>query len=461
MRAKQEQPMISNEAKKTRDQPNLTECQSCGLRISSHKRLEILYSEWRIILLCTKCFNLVESSRICSYCFRQSSDKTKCFRCCQCKRVVHKSCFAKRKAVTPWSYSSCDGGGDFSVCIDCWVPNSVASKRGGVCRDSKRNSGRVLGRSLEDANCVVQEKVEAAVRARDLAVRKALEERNEADVARKALDMVANNGFIKENNDVDDFELAFQLHRAINSSPRISSNLCLVNSSCLGVARRGEGNGKTRITNSDFRNPSAYGKLNDFLSKSVDLECRKSNGIGDGKIRANAKKDGNAGKCSKMGEQSFFSKLIDSRGNDHSVNSGSQSFRERNESMTPDDKSCKRKNDRYLLKYSRRKLDESSSMNACTQDLHLSNGTAAKLSKAQLSFFQHLKYFLNKRKLFPTALTTKQSQSKEGTHHKIKWKDYQQAADLSLNILLGYMWFSRDPVDPRRTVYVVFGIYAE
>jgi len=358
MRAKQEQPMISNEAKKTRDQPNLTECQSCGLRISSHKRLEILYSEWRIILLCTKCFNLVESSRICSYCFRQSSDKTKCFRCCQCKRVVHKSCFAKRKAVTPWSYSSCDGGGDFSVCIDCWVPNSVASKRGGVCTDSKRKSVRVLGRSLEDANCVVQEKVEAAVRARDLAVRKALEERNAADVARKALDMVANNGVVKENNDVDDFELAFRLHRAINSSPRISSNLCSVNSSCLGVARRREGNGKTRIINSDFRNPSACGKLDDFLSKSVDVECRKSNGIGDGKIRPNVKKDGNAGKCLKMGEQSFFSKLIDSRGNDHSVNSGSQSFREQNESMTPDDKSCKGKNDRYLLKYSRRKLDE-------------------------------------------------------------------------------------------------------
>jgi hypothetical protein len=238
------------------------------------------------------------------------------------------------------------------------VPNSVASKRGGVCRDSKRNSGRVLGRSLEDANCVVQEKVEAAVRARDLAVRKALEERNAADVARKALDMVANNGVVKENNDVDDFELAFRLHRAINSSPRISSNLCMVNSSCLGVARRGEGNGQTRIRNSDFRNPIACGKLDDFLSKSVDVECRKSNGIGDGKIRPNAKKDGNAGKCSKMGEQSFFSKLIDSRGNDHSVNSGSQSFRERNESMTPDDKSCKGKSDRYLLKYSRRKLDE-------------------------------------------------------------------------------------------------------
>ena len=28
-------------------------------------------------------------------------------------------------------------------------------------------------------------------------------------------------------------------------------------------------------------------------------------------------------------------------------------------------------------------------------------------------------------------------------------------------VFQGYMWFSRDPVDPRRTVYVVFGISAE
>lgn len=26
-------------------------------------------------------------------------------------------------------------------------------------------------------------------------------------------------------------------------------------------------------------------------------------------------------------------------------------------------------------------------------------------------------------------------------------------------VFQGYMWFSRDPVDPRRTAYVVFGIY--
>ncbi|KAJ6376161.1 hypothetical protein OIU77_001015, partial [Salix suchowensis] len=282
MRAKQEQPMISNEAKKTRDQPNLTECQSCGLRISSHKRIEILYNNHLIRL---------------------------------------------------------------SVFV-------VANVRGLFINLVLQNVRPFpLGRIL----VVVVEKVEAAVRARELAVRKALTERKAAGVARKALDMVANNGVVKENNVVDDYELAFRLHRAINCSPRNSSDLCLVNSSCLAVARRGEGNGKTLIRNSDLRNPSVCGKLDDFLSESVDVECRKSNGIGDGKIRPNVKKDGSVGMWLKMGEQSFFSKLIDSRGNDHSVDSGSQSLREQNESMIPDDKSCKRKNDRYLLKYSRRK----------------------------------------------------------------------------------------------------------
>ncbi|CAK7324239.1 unnamed protein product [Dovyalis caffra] len=361
MRAKQEQPMISNEAKKTRDQPDLTECQSCGLRISSHKRLEILYSEWRIILLCAKCFNLVESSKICSYCFRQSSDKTKCFRCCQCKRVVHKSCFAKRKTVAPWSYSCYDDGGDFSVCVDCWVPKSVAVKRGEVCRVSKRrNDSRVLGSSLEevvkDANCAVQEKVEAAVRARELAVRKALEARKAAEVARKALDLVASNEGVKDNNNnVDDFELAFRLHQAMNSSPRISSNLCLVNLSCLGV-RIGEGNGETQIINSDIRNPGTYWKLESFVSKRLDMEPWKSNGNSDGRIGPHAKKDGNVGIQLKQREGSFFNKLINSRGNDRSVNSDSQSYREGNESMKPEDKRCKRKHDRYLLKYSRKKV---------------------------------------------------------------------------------------------------------
>jgi len=359
MSAEQEQPMISNEAKKTRDQPNLTECQSCGLRTPSHKRLEILYSEWRIILLCTKCFNLVESSKICSYCFRKFSVKTKCLRCCQCKRVVHKSCFAKRKNVAPWSYSCYGDSGGFSVCIDCWVPKSVAIKRGKVCGVSKRNDTGVLGRSLEDvvkdAACTVQEKVESAVRARELAVRKALEARKAADVARKALDLVANNEGGKENNDnVDDIELAFQLHRAMNSSPRISSNLCLVNSSCLGVPMIGEGNGEMRIRNSELRNLGAFGKLDGFMSKSVDVGRRKSNGNDDGVIRPDAKKDRNVGM--QQQEQSFFNKLINSRGNDCSVNSDFQSYREGNESMVLDDKGCKRKHDRYLLKYSRKRV---------------------------------------------------------------------------------------------------------
>jgi hypothetical protein len=239
------------------------------------------------------------------------------------------------------------------------VPKSVAIKRGKVCGVSKRNDTGVLGRSLEDvvkdAACTVQEKVESAVRARELAVRKALEARKAADVARKALDLVANNEGGKENNDnVDDIELAFQLHRAMNSSPRISSNLCLVNSSCLGVTMIGEGNGEMRIRNSELRNLGAFGKLDGFMSKSVDVGRRKSNGNDDGVIRPDAKKDRNVGM--QQQEQSFFNKLINSRGNDCSVNSDFQSYREGNESMVPDDKGCKRKHDRYLLKYSRKRV---------------------------------------------------------------------------------------------------------
>uniref|UniRef100_A0A6N2LME9 Phorbol-ester/DAG-type domain-containing protein n=1 Tax=Salix viminalis TaxID=40686 RepID=A0A6N2LME9_SALVM len=362
MSAKLEQPMISNEAKKTREQPNLTECQSCGLRTPSHKRLEILYSEWRIILLCTKCFNLVESSKICSYCFRKFSAKAKSFRCCHCKRVVHKSCFANRKNVAPWSYSCYDdSGGGFSVCVDCWVPKSVAIKRGKVCGVSKRNNTGVLGRSLEDvvedAACTVQEKVEAAVRARELVVRMALEARKAVDVARKTLDLVANNGGGKESNDnADDFELAFRLHRAMSNSPRVSSNLCLVNSSCLGVPMIGEDNGEMRTRNSELRNLGAFEKLDGFMNQIVEVGRLKSNGNDDGIIRPDAKKDGSVGMQMKQRKQSFFNKLINSRGDDRSVSSDSQSYREGNESMVPDYKGCKRKHDRYLLKYSRKRV---------------------------------------------------------------------------------------------------------
>lgn len=371
MKPNQTQPTTGESEKKTRDLPNVTECHSCGSRVggdNNNKKLEILYSEWRIVLLCTKCYTLIESSKVCSYCFKQSSGSSnKNFHCRKCNRVVHKSCFSKRKTVAPWSYS-CNYDNGFSVCVDCWVPKSVAIKRE-VFRFTRRKSPRVLGNwdgcrenSLEDvvkdAKCVAQVKVEAAVRARELAVKKALEARKAAELAKNASNLVADidddddGGGAKQFTNVDDSNFAFELHRAMNSSLQISNNLCLVNTSCWAVPRIGESNGR---------------KLDICPSKGGDKECWKSKGIDDGWVRPDAKKDENAGAQLTERKGSSSNKLINSRRDDNRAYPGSQSFREGNESMAPEDESRKRKHEsclfkysrkKILLKYSRRKLDE-------------------------------------------------------------------------------------------------------
>ncbi|XWS68336.1 hypothetical protein CRYUN_Cryun04dG0081600 [Craigia yunnanensis] len=211
--------------KKTRDLPNLTECQACGSRAdngNSKNRIQTLYSEWRIVLLCPRCYLRVDSYQICSYCFKEATDD--CFSCGQCKRSLHKTCFLNYKSVPPWSYSVC--GSEFTVCIDCWVPKHIARKRGILRRNRKAKNSSILetrdggGDKLledvvKDVNCAMGKKVEAAVKAREKAVKKAV-------VAKGAVEL-ANNAF----EECGDAELAFRLHRAMNSSPRISKNRIL------------------------------------------------------------------------------------------------------------------------------------------------------------------------------------------------------------------------------------------
>lgn len=364
--------------KKTRDLPNLTECHACGLRIDTcttgKNKLQPLYSEWRIVLLCENCYSCVESSQFCSYCFKESFDDYFC--CCQCKRLVHTSCFSKYATVAPWSYS-CSGSGDFSVCVDCWVPKSIARRRE-VFRRSKRKSSRVLGvtvgcgekkkkKSFEDvvkdANCVAQKKVEAAARARELAVRKAWAARRAAELARNALNLVANadDNALESNADdefgVDETEFGFQLHPAMNSLSRISKNLCFVNSSSLDVPRIGECNGELLVRGSDLRNPGACVRALSH-NTSMDMECLQSDGIDDVGISPNAK-DGNVD-VHLEGEGSCSIKLINSSGDDSSMNSESQSCRAGDESMAAENERSDGKHDRYMMKYSRRKLVERS-----------------------------------------------------------------------------------------------------
>ncbi|OMO99105.1 hypothetical protein CCACVL1_03928, partial [Corchorus capsularis] len=218
-------PSDPSSLKKTRDLPNLTECQACGSRTDTAKgknRIQTLYSEWRIVLLCPRCYHRVVSSQICSYCFKAASDD--CFSCSQCKRSIHKTCFLNYKSIPPWSYSI--RGSEFTVCIDCWVPKQIARKRGILRRNRKAKNSSVLdGRDdegaklledvVKDANCAMEKKVEVAVKARETAVKKAVVAKRAVELARDALE------------ECDDAELAFRLHRAMNSSPRILKNRIL------------------------------------------------------------------------------------------------------------------------------------------------------------------------------------------------------------------------------------------
>ncbi|KAK9989196.1 hypothetical protein SO802_029435 [Lithocarpus litseifolius] len=255
----------------TRDLPNVSECHACGLRTDTanpnprRQRLQTLRSEWRIVLLCNKCFLRVNSSHICSYCFLQADHSS--FRCRLCNRRVHSHCFHNNRHVAPWSYASSD---EFSVCVDCWVPKPIALSRSrsrsqsqsqnfkGNSDESSRvlpdlNSLKSLQDAANDASSVAKNKIEAAVKAREEAVRKALVARKAVELANSALDLVASDANNKEEDGVfiDDVELAFRLHRVMNSSPRISSNFCSLNTSCLAIIPRSAASG----------NPSVCGKL--------------------------------------------------------------------------------------------------------------------------------------------------------------------------------------------------------
>ncbi|KAI4299048.1 hypothetical protein L6164_032544 [Bauhinia variegata] len=266
--------------KKTRDLPNLNECHACGFKVdvcNGKNGLQTLYSEWRIVLLCKKCYSSVESSQVCSYCFTETS--AECFRCPQCKHSVHKKCLLMCKNDAPWSYCL---GKEFSVCVDCWIPESIAisrrrltskkvSKRGRV--DSKVLDSRISAKPLQDvvkdANHKLEKKFEAADRARGEAVKKATVARRAIELENNALDLVGNgdenslNECVKTDSGkiVDDAEkMKLELYPAVNSSPRNSKNCCLLNSSNLDTPKICASSINSSCKTSDSRDPSDFGK---------------------------------------------------------------------------------------------------------------------------------------------------------------------------------------------------------
>ncbi|XP_050234158.1 uncharacterized protein LOC126682489 [Mercurialis annua] len=315
--------------KKTRDLPNLSECQSCGFRIDTcdtnedNNTLQTLYSEWRIIILCKICFVGVESSNLCSYCFKGKNNTTSSFNCAQCERFIHKSCFANYSKFSPWSFSS-----KFSVCVDCWVPKSIAAKRAYVY--SKKNKKKKLNLNSEDVvmdvNCDVR-KVEAAVRARDLVVEKALAARKATDLTHNAVDLVSDRT-------VGGLCLAYTL----DDPTRMLNNLSSVSSAGSNQLLDSRGCRKCDVSlggRSAIVEPAVTVRVSDYdvlgLNR-VDDSWTRQNGK-DFEVRY------------KEGEGSCSDKVM---------NSECQSCREGDGSIIVADEIYMGKPDRYLIKYARR-----------------------------------------------------------------------------------------------------------
>ncbi|KAF3435006.1 hypothetical protein FNV43_RR22093 [Rhamnella rubrinervis] len=338
--------------KKTRDLPTLSECHACKFRIDmadGKTKLQTLYSEWRIVLLCKKCFARVESSEICSYCFGAAAASEDCFACCECKRRVHRDCFSEYKGA-----QSCLGSDEVSVCcMDCWIPKPLASWRG-VSKDRngkrKRRTGLESGNSLsdggdhegvledviKDANSVVERKIESATKAREKVVKKAVVAKRAIELATNALGFVVKKDENCAEDSVDDSRLAFELHRAINSSPRrILKKLCTVNLSVLSVPKGLECDRLVRASCSV--NESACGRPDSSSSnpdKNVSEPCDLS---------------------LKEGEGSCSVKLISFCGDDNGMDFESLSFSKEGESIELNCKKCDAKADCILYKYQRRK----------------------------------------------------------------------------------------------------------
>lgn len=243
----------------TRDLPNLSDCHGCGVRINHtdpNDRLQTLDSVWRIVLLCKKCIRRVNSGQTCPYCFKNRDDDSDSCKCSSCKRRVHKDCVSRYGNSPPWSF--CEEGvkSGIFVCIDCWVP-SFFRKSIGVCRKNDKlvlktqNCGsssdfRSFEKISKDPNFGKRTVVLALkAKEKDKTLRKAVVAKNAKDLAKNALTLVAkkdkNKGLLKSSSissddtnlteAVNDSELAFQLHRAMNSSRRISKTVCPRNSS--------------------------------------------------------------------------------------------------------------------------------------------------------------------------------------------------------------------------------------
>ncbi|KAG5625493.1 hypothetical protein H5410_010711 [Solanum commersonii] len=208
----------------TRDLPNLSDCHGCRVHINHtdpDDRLQTLDSFWRIVLLCKKCIRCVNSGQTCAYCFKNTDDSG-CSKCRSCKRHVHKDCVNRYGNSAPWSFSSSEEG----------IQKDVLKIQ--ICSSDLISSEKIAKHANLEGK---RKEVVVGLKAKDSTLRKAVVAKNAMGLAKSALESVAKKGKNKgkvASKDVNDAEFAFQLHRSMNSSPRISKTLGPKNSSYVG-----------------------------------------------------------------------------------------------------------------------------------------------------------------------------------------------------------------------------------
>lgn len=267
---------------------------------------------------------MVNSGQLCPYCFKDTPDLVPdCVRCCDCGRFIHQNCIVNYSASPPWSYSSsssCEESGlGFSTCVDCWVPNllknsvkvcrnkGVTDKSGELPATQSDPMASIKGnddvKSLEEAvnnsNTMVENKIAVAVKAKEKALRKAVVAREYGSKKGEgSVECINNDSNVNEvTRFVDDAELAFQLHRAMNSSPRISKNSCPTNLSYPDLLKLTGSDGDSPILNdlgsyedgkvavcsdaltkdnhdSNIMEASAYIRISDCLSAITSLRLK-------------------------------------------------------------------------------------------------------------------------------------------------------------------------------------------
>ncbi|OWM71364.1 uncharacterized protein LOC116197678 isoform X1 [Punica granatum] len=368
--------------RKTRDLPNISECHACGFRIdlsSGRHRLQTLYSEWRIVLLCRKCISRVESSAICSYCFAEVSDG---FRCRDCNRMIHKSCFMDYKSTAPWSYSC--SGSEFSVCVDCWVPKSLVQnctlrrkRSAGKSREMAcaitceriKDSGDIakpLQNVEKGASSVRGSKNEDCVRSSDDTVVK-----ENVPLLSNSLGAKKDETNPRECNEtgasdrvVDDAELAFQLHRSMNSSPRISKKLCLdKNRMSIMVYRRikkrvgNQSIGTSESGNVSNSESNSIFPMTSLLDSSVNVHLGEPDRVVD---RGSSQDDcACIVKCAGEDEKLHVPMKEGKGSTSDGTGTESQSCSKHDESMKLVDVGNVQKDGRYLVTYCKKRLSTS------------------------------------------------------------------------------------------------------